>query len=117
MIVGHVEQDGRIVWLAGTPTGCQSRNGDAGYVNIYTQWASPVDKEAEIPVKSSNLKTVCYIDDRRILQVRFRSGRVYHYLDVPKVEYHRLMNSPSLGSYLHAYIKCRFSVREVTDED
>ena len=68
--------------------------------------------EGEIPVVSSSIATVRYMEDERILQVRFRSARVYHYLGVPRTEYDALMRSASHGKYLHAHIAPTFEAVE-----
>lgn len=71
----------------------------------------PVD-EGEIPVVSSNIATVRYVEDGRTLWVRFHSGRVYCYLGVPRAEYGALMQSNSHGKCLHARIIPKFKVVE-----
>lgn len=69
--------------------------------------------EGEIPVESSNIATVRYLEGEEILRIRFRSGRVYHYHGVPREEYDALMGSGSHGKYLHANIIPRFDATEV----
>lgn len=57
------------------------------------------------PVSSSNLKSVGYDRDRRVLEIEFQNGRVYRYHDVPPEEYEELMKAPSLGRYFIANIR------------
>ncbi len=75
-----------------------------------------MDEEEETPVKSSNLSTVSYNGGTRILEIRFRSGRLYRYSNVPKSVYDGLMDSPSLGSYFYRHIKGRFNDKDITNE-
>ena len=59
-------------------------------------------------VQSSVLSAVHFDLDRHILEVRFRSGRLYHYFDVPQDIYDALLAAPSLGSYFNKVIRPRF---------
>jgi len=56
-------------------------------------------------VTSSDLSSVGYDPDIRILEIEFHGGRVYHYFEVPAAEYSALMDSPSKGRYFHQQIK------------
>ncbi|MBV8518447.1 MAG: KTSC domain-containing protein [Acidobacteria bacterium] len=56
-------------------------------------------------VDSSVLLSVGYDAERSVLKVRFRNGRLYFYLDVPRAVYERLMAAPSIGKYLNETIK------------
>jgi len=56
-------------------------------------------------VCSSNLASVGYNLECRILEVEFLSGSVYQYFGVPVSLYHGLMSAASKGSYLDTYIK------------
>ena len=64
-------------------------------------------------VQSSVLSAVRYYDDRRILEVRFRSGRTYHYFDVPREAYEELLTAPSVGTYFNQSIKPQFRCERV----
>lgn len=58
-----------------------------------------------IPVDSSNLHSVGYDSTNQILRVRFLSGDVYDYFNVPEHLFNGLLSADSKGSYLHRYIK------------
>ena len=57
------------------------------------------------PVRSSNLKSIGYDPDRRILEVEFDTRSVYQYYAVPLYEYEGLMQARSHGSYFSRHIK------------
>lgn len=57
------------------------------------------------PVSSSDLRSVGYDKLTNILEIKFNSGGVYQYYDVPSAVYQGLMNASSHGKYFHARIK------------
>ena len=57
------------------------------------------------PVVSSNLVSVGYDRENRILEVEFRNGRIYQYFGVPEAVYISLMNAPSHGQYFHQCVR------------
>lgn len=67
-------------------------------------------------VTSSVLLSVGYDASREILEVEFRTGRVYEYARVPLATYEALMNAESLGSYFNRRIRNRYRSRETTPE-
>lgn len=56
-------------------------------------------------VVSSNLRSVGYDEATRTLEIEFRSGRVYRYIEVPRDVYEELMSADSLGRYFNKYIR------------
>ena len=54
-----------------------------------------------IPVESDMLNYVRYDEQARHLDVIFRTGDKYRYLDVPPFEYEGLMIAESIGRYMH----------------
>lgn len=50
----------------------------------------------------------------RILEIEFRSGEVYQYLDVPQDVYHALHAAPSKGRYFHAAIDDAYDYAQVS---
>ena len=58
-----------------------------------------------IEVESSNIKSIGYSEEERILQVEFNNLSVYNYKDVPKDVYDEMIVSESKGKYLYQYIK------------
>ena len=64
-------------------------------------------------VSSTNIKSVGYDEQNKILEVEFKSGWVYQYYSVPLEIYDALMNAPSHGRYFHQFIKDKFSTKRV----
>ena len=67
------------------------------------------------PLKSSVLGAVRYHEDRGILEVSFRTGKVYYYFDVPIFHYDALVAAPSAGQYFNEYIRPNFRSELVYD--
>jgi len=65
------------------------------------------------PVESSNLKSVGYDSERRVLEVEFVGGAVYQYDGVPPTVYAQLMSAASHGSYFSANIRNVYAFRKV----
>lgn len=57
------------------------------------------------PVESSNLASVGYDADNKILEIEFNHGGVYQYFDVPQDVYDELMSADSHGKYFVHNIK------------
>ncbi|MEG2513661.1 MAG: KTSC domain-containing protein, partial [Acetivibrio sp.] len=58
-------------------------------------------------VSSSDLSSVGY--ENGTLYIRFNSGGLYSYDNVPESIYHALMSAGSHGKYFHAFIKGHYS--------
>ena len=56
-------------------------------------------------IPSSNLRSVGYDQSTSTLEVEFRHGGVYEYLDVPAARYDGLLSAYSKGSYFDQFIK------------
>lgn len=67
------------------------------------------------PVTSSVIAGLGYDPGTKILEVEFRTGRLYQYFPVPQVVYEALLNAKSLGKYFNEQIRDHYSFREVTD--
>lgn len=64
-------------------------------------------------VSSSNLESVGYDTNDEILEIKFHSGGIYQYFNVPLERFDSLMNASSKGSYFARYIKERFRFRKI----
>ena len=64
-----------------------------------------------IPVNSSDLSSVGY--ENGTLYVRFNSGSLYSYSNVPESVYRELLNAPSHGKYFAAYIKNSYPYQRI----
>ncbi len=62
-----------------------------------------------IPVASSNVASVGYDAEKKILEIEFHHGAVYQYFDVPEKVYEELMIAPSQGAYFAHEIKQKYS--------
>ncbi len=58
-----------------------------------------------IPVESSNLASVGYDPTSKVLEIEFKTARIYEYYDVPQDEYDGLMVASSHGSYFYHNIR------------
>jgi ATP-dependent DNA helicase RecG len=62
-----------------------------------------------VNVDSSNLASVGYDAENKILEIEFNHGGVYQYFDVPKDAYNELMEADSHGKYFVHHIKGHYS--------
>ena len=66
-------------------------------------------------VISSALTRIAYDAGSRELEIRFVTGRIYRYLNVPPDVHERLQSASSKGSFFNAEIKDRYHFRDITD--
>lgn len=64
-------------------------------------------------VSSSSLASVGYDAARQILEVEFRHGGIYQYLDVPPEVYAALRAADSMGGYHGHVIRPNYAFRRV----
>jgi hypothetical protein len=57
------------------------------------------------PVNSSNLVSIGYDAERKVLEIEFNTGSVYQYNGVPESVYRGLMSASSHGQYFDQEIK------------
>ncbi|MGM0397605.1 MAG: KTSC domain-containing protein [Halobacteriota archaeon] len=65
------------------------------------------------PVESSIIESVGYDPDEGILEIEFKEGGLYRYLDVPESVYAGLMAVDSHGSYHAEHIKHSYPFERV----
>ena len=63
---------------------------------------------ARVPIESSVLASVGYSRQAQILEVEFRNGAIYRYLEVPETVFHELMSADSKTSYYDVNIRGRY---------
>lgn len=63
---------------------------------------------------SSVISSMHYFPDKSILRIRFVSGLIYDYLQVPEKTYEEMKKAFSKGTYLNQKIKNRFQFRKVS---
>ena len=66
-----------------------------------------------VRVKSKMLAAAAYNRDWQQLYLKFRSGDVYCYWDVPFTEYAELLASESKGQYVRTHILNRYPYQRV----
>ena len=64
-----------------------------------------------VPVSSSNISSIGY--EGTTLYVRFNSGGLYAYYNVPQSVYNGLMTASSHGKYLAAHIKGSYRYQQI----
>lgn len=57
-----------------------------------------------IPVISSNIESIGYDEGTQILRIKFLTGAIYEYKNVPIMKFGQLRNATSVGSYLNRNI-------------
>lgn len=67
-------------------------------------------RETVVP---SNIRSIGYDQITNMLDVEFRSGRVYQYTHVPIENYHGIMAAESHEKYLNRLIKNKYPCCEV----
>jgi len=61
-------------------------------------------------VESSVIGAVGY---SRVLEIRFESGRIYQYYDVPEIVYEGMLSAESKGQYFNRHIRGKFPYQEI----
>lgn len=69
------------------------------------------------PVKSSNVEEVGYDPEARILAVKFKSGGVYHYSDVPPNLFEEMNKADSIGSFIARRVRVEFAGERQEEKD
>ncbi len=57
------------------------------------------------PVASSNITSIGYDEGSQTLEIEFNNGAIYQYYNVSAALFDQLMQAPSKGQFLHAYIR------------
>jgi len=66
-----------------------------------------------VSVQSSNLESVGYDEETKILEIEFKGGSVYRYYNVPKDIYDELLEAESKGKYFWRNIRNEFNYKKV----
>ncbi len=77
----------------------------AGLFLVVPAFADPISR---VPVESSNLKSVGFDSKTKTLEVEFRHGGVYRYLEVPDAVHAELMKAESKGRYFQTNVRNKF---------
>jgi hypothetical protein len=65
-------------------------------------------------VNSSVIRTLGYDPQTSVMEVEFRTGRVYHYSAIPAAVYDDLLRANSIGEYFNREIRPNYPYVEVT---
>lgn len=68
-------------------------------------------------VTSSVIEAAGYDSEMNVLEVEFRTGRVYQYFFVPLVTYEALIHAASVGEYFNREIRSRYPHAQVTTDE
>jgi ATP-dependent DNA helicase RecG len=66
-----------------------------------------------IPVASSNITSVGYDDNKKILEIEFHHGDIYQYIDVPKRIFEKLVNASSISAYFFHNIRDEYKYQKI----
>ena len=72
-----------------------------------------MDNIEMLAVSSSNVESIGYDETTQTLQVRFLSGGIYIYKNVPLMEFECLRAAPSIGGYLNRNIKGAYAYEKI----
>ena len=64
-------------------------------------------------VSSTDIKSIGYNEETKILEIEFHSEGIYQYSNVPKNVHSALMGASSHGKYFNRVIKNNFSTTKV----
>lgn len=65
------------------------------------------------PIKSSNIESVAYDSEARLLHVKTKAGTTYEYSGISPELHQGLLNANSVGSYIHQNLKEKFPCKIV----
>jgi KTSC domain-containing protein len=68
------------------------------------------------PIASTVITSLGYDPFTNMLEVEFRSGRIYQYLRVPPAVHAALLRAESIGSYFNRRIRDQYPDREIFEE-
>jgi len=66
-----------------------------------------------IAVASSTIRAVGYDERNQALEVEFKSGGIYQYMNMPNSVYERFMAASSKGKFLAQFIKDKYKTIKV----
>jgi hypothetical protein len=67
------------------------------------------------PLESSSVASAGYDDATQVLEIEFKSGRIYQFTEVPRGVFDWLLRTPNKGSYVARMINGRYAYSDVTD--
>jgi lysyl-tRNA synthetase class 2 len=67
-----------------------------------------ISRIKRVPVESRALATIGYSKRIRALEIEFRNGAIYRYLDVPPAIYRALIRAPSRARFYHENVRGKY---------
>jgi len=95
-------------WLVVAIDGTFEMFSNVAFFNTFEPYFSTPTK-----VNSSQVDSVAYHDESTTLQVNFKNGGSYNYFNVPRPKFDELVQSKSVGSFLHKEIKGNHEFQKV----
>lgn len=68
-----------------------------------------------IPVESSDIISIGYDAKAKMLEIEFKEGRIYQYLDVEPDVYERFMRADSYGEFFFAHITKHYRYKKINE--
>lgn len=62
---------------------------------------------------SSQIKIIRYFDADKILEIVFKTDKVYQYFDVPESIYEGALAAESVGKYVNQHVKKTFQYKQI----
>ena len=75
--------------------------------------SSIVSRIKRVPVESRALAAVGYSRKLHALEIEFRNGAIYRYLDVPRSVHKAMMKAPSRARFYHENIRGKYRALHV----
>jgi hypothetical protein len=66
-------------------------------------------------VTSSNVASVGYDPELKVLEIEFKNQSVYQYADVPPEKYDGMLHAESVGKFLNSEIKGTYEYTKIKD--
>lgn len=66
-------------------------------------------------VMSTDIKSVGYDEETRILEIEFFDASIYQYANVPKIAYTALLTAPYKGRHINANIRNQYPSVKIAD--
>jgi hypothetical protein len=82
-------------------------------VGLHAEPVGIVSRIKRVPVESSAVATVGYSKKLRALEIEFRNGSIYRYLEVPANVYEALLNARSKARYYDENIRHKYRSQHV----
>ena len=80
-------------------------------VHVFPKWTlKPTDWQ---PLESKMFAAAAYVPTTATLYLRFRSGEIYGYFDVPENQYQEFLQAKSRGRYFLGHIRGRFRYQRI----